>query len=127
MLSDVKILSMHHESFPSDCHTHETLIDELDSKVIYCYCYCCQIYRVYYGTVAIHLSDKGMDQLVDLLQQYLRSYEGIAPSAERTIEVNTPLPGFMLFLSINDLHYFSSTLRNAQSELHKRIRLRSYN
>ena len=116
---------MHHEHFSSDCHTHETLIDEFDSKVIYCYC--CQIYRVYYGTVAIHLSDKGMNQLVDLLQQYLRSYEGIAPLAERTIEVNTPLPGFMLFMSINDLHYFSSILRNAQSELHKRMSFRSYN
>ncbi len=106
-------------------HPFEVLREAAGQKVVFCYE--CQLYHVHYGTIALDLSERGIQTLNITLGRYLAMYDGTIDPKRRCIEVETPCEGIRLLLSTHDLHAFKELLTDSVGEFEERIRLRRLN
>ncbi|MEM9529156.1 MAG: hypothetical protein AAGA31_21275 [Bacteroidota bacterium] len=77
------------------------------------YCYECQVFHVYYGTICIDMGRQAVETLANSLRAYLACYEGSVPPNERCIEVGTPYRSVRFLFSVMDLSNFSKMLIDA--------------
>ncbi|MEM9261226.1 MAG: hypothetical protein AAGA62_16420 [Bacteroidota bacterium] len=93
---------------PHGLPAYETFSQAGNNRVVYCYE--CQVFHVYYGTICIDMSRQSVETLANSLRAYLACYEGTVPPEERCIEIGTPYRSVRFLLSISDLRDFSQML-----------------
>ncbi|MEM6770041.1 MAG: hypothetical protein AAF597_05605 [Bacteroidota bacterium] len=96
---------------PNGLPAYDTLYQEGDNRVVYCYE--CGVFHVYYATVCVDINRRSLDVLANSLDAYYACYESTEDRFKRCIEVGTPCSTIRFVLSVEDLHLFSGMLRQA--------------